>query len=144
MSITSTVVASPVQNGAYDALAANTAFFTTALGGRCYTDVPQRTAFPLAWLTFEDPMETPLSTFGRVGRVTHLALHVYSAYEGDDQALDLMQQASEVLDAGFAVSGWQVVWVNAEMAHTLTVEDVNGQAIRHGILRVDVHAFKDS
>jgi hypothetical protein len=143
VSITSTVVASPVQNGAYDALAANATFFTTQLGGRFYTDVPQGTAFPLAWLAFEDPIETANGTFGKVGRITHLALHVYSDYEGDDQALDIMQQAVEVLDAGFAVSGWSVVWVNGEKPHSLTVEDYNGRAVRHGIVRVDVHAFKN-
>jgi hypothetical protein len=144
VSITSTVFASPIQNGAYDALAANVAFYTTALAGRLYTDVPQSTPFPIVWLTFEDPMETPQSAFGRVGRVTHLALHVYSDYGGDDQALDLMQQAIEILDAGFAVPGWSVVWVHAELPQTITVEEYNGRALRHGIARVDVHAFKES
>lgn len=143
MSFVATSVASLVQDAAFDVL--NVAVFaTTLLGGRFFTDVPQNTPFPLGWLAFGDPMEEPLDTFGRAGSLVHLELHVYSAYEGDDECIDILSKAYELLHhAPLSVSGWTVPYVGRQLG-SLVVEDFNGRAIRHGVARFDVHARRDS
>ena len=141
MSLTATIAASDVQNAAFDLLAANAAFFTTALGERFYTDVPQGTVFPQAWLTFEGDLESPNGTFGRCGAIVHLTLHIYSTYEGDAEALGIMKQATEIFNAGLSVSGWSTPWINRSMTPTWAVEDFNGIALRHGRKPFDVYVL---
>lgn len=143
MSVTATLAASPVQDAAFDLLNV-TAFATDLLGGRFYTDVPQGTAFPQAWLTFGDPMEEPLDTFGRAGAIVHLELHAFSTYAGDDECLDILSKAIELLhQSSLSVSGWSIPFVSRQAGH-IGIEDYNGRVLRHGIVRVDVHARRDS
>ena len=138
---TATAAASPVQNGAFDVL--NVASFTALASGGFYTDVPQGTAFPSAWLAFGDPAEDPLDTFGKTGAVVHLELHVYSTYEGDDECLDILSKGVELLHhQSITASGWTVPLVGRAFLG-IAVEDFNGQALRHGIARLDVTAFRN-
>lgn len=138
---TGAVGASLIQDAVYDAL--NVASFTALATGGVWTDVPQGTAYPLAWLTFATPAEEPQDTFGKIGVIEHLELHVYSLYEGDDEALDILSKACELAHHGnLTISGWSVPFVDRQSSDLL-IEDFNGRAMRHGVLRIDVHAFKD-
>lgn len=139
--MTGGLACSPIQDVAFDALNV-AAFATTLLGGRLYTDVPQGTAYPLAWLTFDDPSETEEHTFGAYGAVVHLEVHVFSAYEGDDEVADILSKAIELLHhQALTPTGWTVPLVTARPA-TIVVEEFNGTPLRHGIARFDVHARK--
>lgn len=147
MSFVATSAASLIQAAAFTTL--NVASFATdLLDERLYTDVPQASdviadtgaQFPSAWLTFADPMEEPLDTFGRGGSIVHLELHVYSKYEGDDECIDILSKAYELLHhSNLTVSGWEVPFVH-RLQGSLSIEDYNGEVLRHGIARVDVHA----
>jgi hypothetical protein len=143
MSFTATFAGSVIQDAAHDALVGSAAFMAL-VGSRLYTDVPQGTPFPLAWLTFGDPMEEPLDSFGRAGGIVHLELHAFSDYEGDDECIDILSQGIEVLHhAALTVSGWSVPLVNRAMGN-IGIEDFNGRIVRHGIARIDVFARRDS
>ena len=127
-----------MQDAVYDAL--NVSAFTTVAS--VWTDVPQGTPFPYAWLTWGDPAEEPQDAFGRLAVVSHLELHVFSSYEGDDEALDLLHTAAGLLHHGaLTVTGWAVPYVGRTGA-TLSVVEFNGLPLRIGILRVNVHAVK--
>ena len=74
-----------------------------------------------------------MDTFGRIGARCRVELHIYSQYEGDDQALDIVQKAVELTHhAALTVAGWSVANV-VRAPVTLFVEDVNGIATRHAI-----------
>lgn len=137
MSLTATLGASDVQNAAFDLLAAD-ATFMALVSNRFYTDVPQGTDFPQAWLTFNGDLETANGTFSRYGAIVHLVLHVYSTYEGDAEALAIMKRAVQVFNAGVSVSGFSTPWVNRSIAPSWAVEDFNAIALRHGIKPIDV------
>lgn len=138
---TATVASSPVQDGAFDVL--NVAAFTALASGGFFTDVPQGTAFPLAWLAFGDPAEEELDTFGKTGAVVHLELHAYSTYEGDDECLDMLSKGVELLHhQGITAAGWTVPHIGRAFV-SIAVEDFNGRALRHGIARMDVTAFRN-
>jgi hypothetical protein len=139
---TGAIAASVVQNAVFDLL--NVAGFTALATNGIHTDVPQGTPFPFAWLTFGSPIEDPLDTFGRLGAIVHVELHVYSSYEGDDEALDVLNKGTELTHhSQLTISGWSVPYVDRQPP-SLVIEDFNGTAIRHGIAPFDVYATKDN
>lgn len=142
MTTTATFASSLVQDAAFDAL--NVAALTALATAGVYTNVPQGSGFPVAWLTFGDPMEEPLDTFGRAGAVVHLEVHAFSDYAGDDECIDILSKAVELLHhSNLSVTGWSVPYVGRQLGN-IGIEDFNGRTLRHGIARIDVHARRDS
>jgi hypothetical protein len=141
VSVTATLAESVVQDTAFDAL--NVASMQALVSTRIYSDVPQPPSFPFVWLTFADPSSDAVDTFGQAGAVVHIEVHAYSDYEGDDECADILSKAAELLHhSALAPTGWSVPLVIRDSA-SIVVEDYNGRAVRHGILRVDVHARKN-
>lgn len=139
---TGAIVGSLVQDAVYDAL--NVAAMTALATGGVHTDVPQDTAFPYVWLTWGDPAEEPMDTFGRLGVISHLEVQAVSDYEGDDQVLDMLNKVAELLHhSNLSVAGWSVPFVRRKSAD-VRVMDFEGVPLRVGTLLVDVHAIKNS
>lgn len=137
--ITGVVAASPVQAALYAVL--NVASLTALATGGLYSDVPQGSTFPLAWLTFGDPAEEQAGTFGKFGAIVHVDLHVYSRYEGDDECLDILSKAYELVNhAALTVTGFTAPRVEMGSV-TIAVEELNDKAIRHGIGRFEVQVL---
>jgi hypothetical protein len=120
-----------VMTAVYAAL--NVAAFTNLSTGGVFNDVPQDNRFPFTWITPGDPAEEPLDTFGKIGATCRVDVHVYSQYEGDDQATDIVLKATELLHhVALSIAGWATLIVVREPV-ALVVEDVDGVATRHAI-----------
>lgn len=121
----------PVLDAVYAAL--NVAGFTALSTNGVWNDVPQNTSFPFTWITPGDPAEEPLDTFGKIGASCRVEVHVYSQYEGDDEATDIVLKATELLHhVALGIAGWNTLIVTREPV-SLLVEDVDGVATRHAI-----------
>lgn len=138
---TGALASSVLQDAAFDAL--NVAAFTALSTGGVFTDVPQDTAFPYTWLAFGDPAEDPVNeTFGRLGVVVHLEVQAFSDYQGDDQVIDILDKAAELLHhVNLTVTGWAVPYIGRTVS-TIQLVEINGVPVRIGTLRLDAHLIK--
>jgi hypothetical protein len=120
-----------VLNAVFDAL--NVAAFTALSTGGLYNDVPQGVSYPLSWVTPGNPAEEPADTFGKIGAVCRVELHVYSQYEGDTEATDLVNKAHELLHhVALSLTGYACLNVVRDPVQW-SVEDHNGVATRHAV-----------
>lgn len=126
---TGKVALNAVLDGVYDAL--NVAAFTALSTGGVHNDVPQDTAFPVTWIAPGEPPEEPFDTFARIGALCRLDLNIYSQYEGDKQALDIANKATELLHhVGVSIAGWSTANVVREPLRWAFL-DIEGVATRH-------------
>lgn len=119
-----------------------------ALVSDVVNDIPARSG-PLAldypYVFISHAVETPWHTFGTAttgkGWNVVLRLHIYSRYEGDKEALDILERLVTLLDfQSVTVTGYGTVLVEYIQGRVL-VEDIDKIETRHipAEFRVRVH-----
>lgn len=88
--------------------------------------VPSGTAFP--YIKLGEATESPFNTFDRKGKDNTFTVHIWSDYEGNKQALEILDRVNVLLDyEPLDVPGMGLVYCRYETA--TTIEEPN--EIRH-------------
>jgi len=102
--------------------------------------VPNNTAFPYVTIGDNDLEESKLNTFGRKGKELNIYIHIFSAYNGDKEALEIANIIDGLLDwATLTLTSHTHIVTSFEGVRIYTEEaDPNINKIRHAILRYRV------
>ena len=123
--------------GVYTAL--NVAGFTALSTGGVGNFVPQRTAFP--YTRIGDGVEIRDDAMQLAGKDVTVAVHVFSQDQSDDEAIDILDKAVELLNyASITVADHVLVACQYETGFSAGTETINGVETRHyvGMFRVTV------
>lgn len=123
----------PVQGAMYARIRAD-ATLNAAIGGRVYDEVPEGAVYP--YVVIGDGVETPDNEVAAFASRVAATLHVWSAYRGFRQALDIADHLIRVFDRQpLAVPGRDLVAVRHEQ--TITLRDPDSD-VRHVVVRFAV------
>lgn len=107
--------------------------YTTLSTGGVFNDVPQGTAFPFTWIAKGEPPEEPYDTFGKIGAICRVDVHIYSQYAGDSESEAMVEKATQLLHhVALAISGWETLNVVREPTRFDLVE-IDGVTTRHTV-----------
>ena len=110
-----------IEKAMKDLLEANSGFMTACKGG-VHNWVPEKPTYPYARLG--DAFEQKFNTFGRNGKTTEVVLHIFSQYNGDYEAQNLVNLADNILDdATLNLTGWTPVLISWESTEIVTDDD---------------------
>lgn len=126
---TGKVALNTVLDGVYDTL--NVAAYTDLSTAGIFNDVPQDTGFPVTWIAPGEPPEEPFDTFGKIGAVCRLNLNIYSQYEGDKEAIAIVNMATQLLHhVSVSLTGFTAINLVREPLRWNYL-DIDGVATRH-------------
>jgi len=120
----------------------NVAAMTSLATGGVFQDVPQDTAFP--YVAYELRENDTAGTFGQIFYQMALDVHVWSQYEGNQQAERIVSKAVELLTFQTpAMSNFTALLITHDGSNSFPDLDVNGVATKHLVAEFTVTVSED-
>ena len=130
----------PVAEAIYGLL--NVSGMTALATGGIYDDVPQDTDFPVVWYTVRES-DIP-GTFGQVFFACRVGVHVFSQYQGSQQAQTIINKAVELLrNQTPSMSNFTALELIHWSSTGLPDEDINGVKTKHLMAEFQVVVSED-
>lgn len=139
MTTPNSLAALPIQ-GAMFARIKGDATLNAAIGGRVHDDVPETAVYP--YVVLGEAVETPDNEVAAFGSRVVTTLHVWSAYRGFKEALEIAGHLVRLFDRQpLTVAGRELIAVRHEQ--TITMRDPDSD-VRHVAVRFAVETNPDT
>ena len=130
----------PVSEAVYGLL--NVSAMTTLATGGVFQDVPQDTAFP--YVAYELTESDTAGTLGQIFYQMGLDVHVWSQYEGNQQAERIISKAVELLTFQTpAMTNFTTLLITHDGSNSFPDLDINGVATKHLLAEFTVIVSED-
>lgn len=103
----------------------NSTFLSLVPGG-VHSYIPEKPSYP--YVRIGDALEQKFNTFGRNGRETEIKLYVFSTKQTDEEVLDIVSAADDLLDdSTLSLTGWTPILISWESTQIIIEQDMKSR-----------------